>query len=425
MKALQTFNVNFLLILLIPVMFLFSSCDKDTPDAPEQTANQYIYEVFKEWYLWNNEIPDIDPDGISTTQALIDSIINPLDRWSYSMQATKLYDLLQKGVYEGFGAGFIIDYDNFIKISYVFDDSPFAKAGVKRTWKVLSINGYTIDNLDSINSALSNESNCEFVFLDPENKTVLKTISKSSVKINSVMYSGVYTSGVYKVGYFVFDRFYETSTDELKAVVEKFKSEKITDLIIDLRYNGGGLNSVAYNLFSMLGGDAVITKTIATLINNEKHSDENNTIISSYGGPIINVPRLFFITTYNTASASEMVINCLKPYVDCTLIGNNTHGKPVGMYIFTNDKIDLSVLPISFKYVNSLGYGDYFNGLPADIYVSDDLNHEWGDPEENMLKAALSAVSGSPATISQLKGAPINLSRNIGYKGIYSIIQAY
>ncbi len=245
--------------------------------------------------------------------------------------------------------------------------------------------------------------------------------------MNSVLYSDIIEIEKTKIGYLVLEQFYQTTVEELKTVIENFKNGKITELIVDLRYNGGGLNSVAYNFFSMIGGETVVTKNIGTIINNDKHSEKNTTNVSSYGGPVLNVPRIFFITTENTASASEMVINCLNPYKECIQVGSNTHGKPVGMYIFTNEDLDLSVLPVSFKYINTLGYGDYFNGLPADILVNDDLTHGWGDSEEGMLKTTISTIT-TPAlsnNYSPLKSAVTTSAKPLDYQGIYKLIQSY
>ncbi len=415
-------------IFLLGVLIFSNSCDLIFPEKePTQTANEYVYETFKEWYLWYDKLPEVDPNSFATVDDLIDTISNPLDRWSYSISATTLNNLFNKGTYEGLGAGFILDYDKTIRISHVYDQSPFGLAGVKRAWKVISVNGFTSDNLDSVNKVLSSDSEINFVFNDTENNSLSINIKKAEVKMNSVLYSAIIEKSKTKIGYLVLEQFYQTTVEELKSVIEKFKNGNITELIVDLRYNGGGLNSVAYNFFSMIGGDTVVTKNIGTIINNDKHSDKNTTIISSYGGPVLNVPRIFFITTENTASASEMVINCLKPYIECIQVGSNTHGKPVGMYIFTNQDLDLSVLPISFKYINSLGYGDYFNGLPADIVVNDDLTHGWGDPEEGMLKAALNFINTPALSYNYypLKSVATTSSKTLDYKGLYKLIQSY
>ncbi len=415
-------------VFLFGMMILFNSCDLIFPEnKPKQTANEYVYKVFKEWYLWYEKMPEVDPNSFATIDELIDSISNPLDRWSYSMSATTLNNLFNKGTYEGLGAGFILDNDRTIRISHVYDQSPLGIAGIKRAWKVVSVNGFTSDNLDSVNNALSSDSEIDFVFNDTENNSLSLSIKKAEVKMNSVLYSNIIEIEKTKVGYLVLEQFYQTTVDELKTVIENFKNNNIKELIVDLRYNGGGLNSVAYNFFSMIGGETVVTKNIGTIINNDKHSDKNTTIVSSYGGPVLNVPRIIFITTENTASASELVINCLEPYIECIQIGSNTHGKPVGMYIFTNEDIDLSVLPISFKYVNSVGYGDYFNGLPADILVNDDLTHGWGDPDEGMLKTAISIITNPVLSFnySPLKSAAITSNKPLEYKGIYKLIQSY
>lgn len=410
------------------VLFL-NGCDLFSPDdeVKSKTANEYIYDQFKDWYLWYDQIPDIDPNGIETQDALIDSIKVPEDRWSFSGSLTEINKLFLSGEYKGFGAGFMFDATGEIKITHAYMQSPLGRSGVDRGWKVVSINGYTSANIDSLNAALTSDGAVNFVFLDLNNVEHSFSLQRESFAMNTVLYSNVYSVGDKKIGYFVFDGFYNTSVAELKAVVENFRKENITNLIVDLRYNGGGLNDVAYKLFAMIGGDIVKNKTIIEMKHNDKHSSRNQVYVSEYDSTVLNVSSVCFITTKNTASASELVINSLEPYMDVKLIGDQTHGKPVGMYIFSVQALDLAILPISFINTNSLGYGEYYNGLPVDISEVDDLSHAWGDPNELMLKAAISAIKEPELAFhqSQLKSCFTTLPKPFEYKGIYKLIQAY
>jgi carboxyl-terminal processing protease len=427
MIRIKSKTIIFSQLILIVIITILTSCNSSTPEPVDKTANEYIYGQFKDWYLWYKDIPEIDPNGIDTQEALIDSIRNPLDHWSFSGSLTAINKLFQGGEYTGFGAGFIVDFDKKIKISFVYKNSPFGRAGIERGWEVTSVNGYTSNDLDNVNKALSSNETISFEFNDLNQIKHSLTITKEVVSKNTVLYSSVINSGNSKIGYFVFDSFIETSAAELDTLFSHFKNANINELIVDLRYNGGGLNSIAYQLIAMIGGSKVNGQVIAMLQHNNKHSDKDASTTSNYKGVSLNLDRVFFITTYQTASASELAINSLTPFMGVQLTGSNTQGKPVGMYVFSVKKLDLAILPICFKVTNKLGYGDYYNGLQVTTNEIDDLSHSWGDHEEAMLKSVLNSIL-EPAMVqnqSTLKSVRASLQQPLEYKGINQIIGAY
>jgi C-terminal processing protease CtpA/Prc len=403
------------------------SCSSLIPEPVDKTANEYIYEQFKDWYLWYDQIPDIDPNGIETQEALIDSIKSPLDRWSFSGSLTEINKLFDSGEYTGFGGGLILDADKKIKISFVYKDSPFGRAGIERGWEVVSVNGFTSDDIDNVNNALSSKESVIFEFNDLNQISHTVTLIKSVISMNTILYSNVIKSGNSKIGYFVFDGFLGTSAAELDTVFTRFKNENINELIIDLRYNGGGLNNIAYQLIGMIGDLKVNNQVISNLIHNDKHSNKDVAKTSTYKGVSVNIDRVFFITTSQTASASELVINSLTPFLEVNLTGSNTHGKPVGMYVFSVKKLDLAILPVCFKTTNNLGFGDYFSGLAVTTNEVDDLSHAWGNQEEAMLKSVLNSIlePGLAQKHSTLKSMRASLQQPFNYKGINRIIGAY
>jgi carboxyl-terminal processing protease len=421
-------KVNILLLnVLLVFVAILNSCNSSIPETDDKTANEYIYEQFKDWYLWYDQIPEIDPNGIETQQALIDSIKSPLDRWSFSASLTDINNLFGSGEYTGFGAGFILDADRKIKISFVYKDSPFGKAGIERGWEVVSVNGFTSDDVENVNNALSSKDPVNFEFIDLNHISHTFSLSKGVISMNTILYSNVIKSGNSKIGYFVFDSFLGTSAAELDSVFTRLKNENINELIVDLRYNGGGLNNIAYQLIGMIGGSKVSIQVISNLKHNDKHSNKDSAKTSTYKGVSLEIDRVFFITTGETASASELVINSLTPFMEVNLTGSNTHGKPVGMYVFSVKKLDLAILPICFKTTNNLGFGDYFNGLPVNSNEIDDLSHAWGDTEEAMLKSVLKSIlePGLSEKHSNLKSMRASLQQPLKYKGINQLIGAY
>ena len=414
-------------ILFFSLFLTLSSCEWLKGPEEEKTANEYVYSIFREWYLWYDQIPELDPNSYENYDDLIASMKTSVDRWSIAASLTKVRELFEQGEYKGFGCGLMIDFDNQIKVSHVFNASPLGLQGVQRGWIVKSVNGYTIENIDGINGALNSDDVVQFVFVDLEGQTRTISTSRQIFQMNTVMYSNVFVYNEKKIGYIVFHSFVETSLDELRPVFESFSAQGINELIVDLRYNGGGKNNVAESLIGMIGGSKVKGKAIAGLVHNDKKAKLNNVSVSNYNGAAVNINRVYFITSHSTASSSELVINCLKPFMDVKLVGSKTTGKPVGMYIKEVEKLDLAVLPVCFKNVNAVGEGDYYDGFSPNIPQYDDITRNWGDPDELMLQTALNDIRGQ--VIAGTKSAATSKAgqmRCLGeFKGINRIINSY
>lgn len=162
---------------------------------------------------------------------------------------------------------------------------------------------------------------------------------------------------------------------------------------------------MANYLGSIIGGPAVADEPFAKYIYNDKRgAEENFTDYFNAEEKTLDLSRVITIATRSTASASEMVINGLKPFIDVSIIGNDTYGKPMGMNAWYYDD-KYAFVPVTFKIANADGFGDYFDGLQADSYVPDDISRMFGDPEEASLKEALNFIetgsySGMPMTKS-------------------------
>jgi C-terminal processing protease CtpA/Prc len=170
-----------------------------------------------------------------------------------------------------------------------------------------------------------------------------------------------------------------------------FGQNNIKDLIVDLRYNGGGDLSVLTNMASYVAGAARFNSTFLTLTFNDKNSASNQSYnFNSVPSPL-SISRLVVITTRGTASASEDFINGLKPSFDVKTIGDTTNGKPVGMvgFPYPNTQTAYVFWPITFSLVNSAGQGDFYKGFVPDKYVPDDITHDWSDRNEGCLKESI------------------------------------
>jgi len=235
-----------------------------------------------------------------------------------------------------------------------------------------------------------------------------------------------------KIGYLVYNAFNYTYHTELNDAFGEFKNENIEELILDLRYNGGGRGLTASFLASMIYGQASTEEIFAKLIYNSKNSDSNSIYPffdiafiynkdGAYSGndvPInrlTNLSKLYVITSDDTASASELIINGLMPYIEVIKVGTTTYGKNVGSYTmydspdFTqngaNPSHTMALQPITSKAFNKLDQSDYTQGFEPDHEVIDYVSQmkEFGDLEETLLNAALNIISGSVSKVADLK----------------------
>ena len=332
------------------------------------------------------------------------------------MSYTDLIDLLEKGETTGWGAGLAFDDLDKLRILFVYNNSAMGKAGVKRGWQIKAINSKTVDSMSDsdVNTALNNSSN-SFVFTKNDGNDITIPMSKGTIVINSVQYSGVIQKGAKKIGYLVFSDFLGSSVKELNNAFDIFSKEGVTDMILDLRYNGGGTLDCADSLVALLAGKPFKDKVYNTLTYNNKHIRLGYQSIIGLKSSSVQTNKLVVITSSSTASASELVISGLKPYLNIKLIGSKTHGKPVGMNIEGDTKLNIAVAPISFRNVNSVGYSDYFDGIPVDFAVKDNVSQDWGDLSDACLTAALNYISTGTIGVTGIKSA-ITTDRII-YKG--------
>ncbi len=206
--------------------------------------------------------------------------------------------------------------------------------------------------------------------------------------INTVLAAESFFANDTQYAYLAFKNFINPSFAELKTAFAQFKADGAEKLVLDLRYNGGGSINVAATLASYIHQPTENSHEIFTNLRfNSKHSDENYNFYFRKKENSLNLDEVIVLTTESSCSASEMVINALEPFVDVTVIGSTTCGKPIGMR--SQNFCDKKLVAINFQGFNSEGFGDYFDGLSADCAAQDDVNFAFGDVNEPMLKAAL------------------------------------
>ncbi|WP_205514268.1 S41 family peptidase [Longitalea arenae] len=382
------------------------SCKKDHDVVSSVVKNDTAANYARDIYLWYNRIPPgFDAHGFSDPNAVMEGIrafseepgFNmPVDRWSFAMLKAD-WQKLSSGIGGDFGMNVFFFTDNDLRVSYVERESPAGKAGIKRSWSVKQINdnpNINAANAGNIIRTVYQSSTGTFVFGRPGSADTTITLKAASYREHPLLFDSVYTAGGRTTGYFVFNSFLGDTNeikDEFARIFDKFGQAHVRDVVVDLRYNGGGYVSVQNLLANYLVPVAGNNDVMLTEEFNDKYSSFNVTQKFTKKGNL-DLNRLFFIVSQNTASASELLINSLVPYMEVHLVGpSHTHGKPVGFYPI--GVYDWYIFPVSFRTVNKNGQGSYFNGLALDHQVSDGLNKDWGDGGEACLSAALNYIS--------------------------------
>ncbi len=420
------------------------SCQKDevepvvvdrTPvvKTPTEITNEWIYDVMKEIYYWTDEMP-ASPDKAQDPTEFFDALLHSDDRFSHIVP--NYQDLINSlnGVSKEAGYEFLLsrvsgsETDVVAIVLYIKENSPAAAADLKRGDVIKKINGTTItlsnyrDLLGeielnhTIDFSRFNEATAAYEAQAPLSLEVVELAENPSFM------DTVYHVGGKKVGYFVYN-FFSPGTGqmydkEVDQVMARFKSEGINDLILDLRYNSGGAVSSATNLASLVGKNIDDTKMFYENRWNKLYMDYFQSLADGEArlrpkflnkaekvGENLSSGRLYVLTGSRTASASELIINGLRPYMDVYLIGEQTVGKNVGSVPLEdtdNPENPYGILPIVFRIYNSQGESDYDKGFVPDMEV-DDFQlpmKALGDVEEPLLAQALAVITGSTARIA-------------------------
>ncbi len=383
---------KFFLLILISV--LLSNCAKEK----DESINVAIYQAMKEWYLWYQHIPEVDPTLYTTPTQLLEAIkYKEIDRWSFIITSAEYEQYYIQGKYYGHGFGYGFDNQSQVRISYIFKNSDLYKAGVQRGWIIKKINNnivtpQNINNLLGENKAGITNS---FTFSRPQGNDTLITSVKKEVAMQMVLLDTIFQINDRKVGYLVLFSFIANAAKELEDVFGRFKSNGINELILDLRYNSGGFTDIGLLLASFIAANNYDKELFCKFIHNDKKTNMDTSLILTKQNNSISLSRLFVITTNKTASTSEIIINGLRPYLTVYTIGNKTEGKPVGMDVLTWTNHSYYLFPITFKIVNANNEGDYYNGIPVNAITPDDLTHNFGDIQESCLNNALYFITNN------------------------------
>ncbi len=382
----------FLLIIMLFYAFFLAGCEKDNVNNQnsDKDARDELYKLMNEWYYWYDVMPQVNKELYNDPYELLEAMrYLPDDHYSFVAPLEYIENMLE-GKYIGYGFAHKKDTEGNSRILYVYKDSPLYPYGVRRGYIITKINGIALDENSNLSALLgANEigitNTLEFKSLTDSVFDV--TVAKKEIQKNSVVYYDTLHVNGKTIGHMVHDEFIEPSYDEFDETFAYFQSAGVEEMIIDLRYNPGGLTDVLTYLADLITGPSTDGQLFLTYEHNNKKTNYNLDILFEQQSSSLDVDRVVFITSRGTASASEALINCLAPYIDVKTIGDTTYGKPVGMYVFTY--LDWAFLPIVFKIVNADGSGDYFFGIPPDNACPDDITRGFNDRDEACLKEAI------------------------------------
>lgn len=458
---------NIISYIFFTTLFI-SGCKKDDPvpvvipDA--NIVNKFVYNGLRDYYLWNAQIPVLN-DGkyqskdslnvflnkYTDPQVLFKSLLykyNEIDKWSFLVDNSKTIDNWISGISESMGYDFMLarigtSNNLFGFVRYVFKGSPAEKAGVKRGDIFLNVNGQalTVSNYQTLlftnltytlgYATITNNT------ISPSSKTI--TMTAVTLQEDPINKDTIFTYNNQKVGYLVYNGFNSDFDIQLNNVIKKFKDAQINQMVLDLRYNGGGSVQSSIYLASMLYGtdatkvfaksqyNAGLQSYFVQTYGNEALNDNFVTTIdkttTTPATPIntLNLQKIYIIVSDNTASASELLINGLRPYMKVTVVGTNTVGKYTGSMTVkdwdangvVNPNHTYAMQPIVVKYANSVGVTDFVNGLTPDLVMEEDIANllPFGDPNETLLSVVLADMKGKAITGKTLKSAQIGLTK--------------
>lgn len=422
-------KISFVLLLASIIML---SCKKDTDltssltnngngnTGTVVTANPDLVKdsallIARDLYLWYDQIPaSFNARSYADPSAIIKDIRpysiqpgfnGPVDRWSFAMKKTE-WDKLSAGMASvagtanaagDFGMSVFFRAEGDLRVRLVEPNSPAGQAGIKRGWRITQINGssnMTTSNAAAIVDQVYYASNGSFNFTTPDGGSQSKQLNASHYTEKPVYLDTVYNYGANKIGYLVYNSFLGNITDvksQFQQVFSRFAAQQVTDVVVDLRYNGGGYVSLAEQLANYLAPASANGGVMMSQVYNNLNTQNNSTSYFRKQGNI-NLPVVYFIVSKSSASASELLINTLRPYMDVRLVGPSaTHGKPVGYFPVSAG--DWYVFPVSFKTTNKDGEGNYYNGLTVNAQVADGLDKDWGDVNETSLATVIKNIT--------------------------------
>lgn len=356
--------------------------------------NEWVQGLMQQAYLWADDVPDLDPLDYDSPAAVVADLRVDPDRWSRVSDKARTNALFQEGKVVSLGFRTRRDASDRVVVATVDEGSPAATAGLQRGDVIQAIGGLLTEQIDEEGrwSDVYGESEpgvtVDLQVEEPTGDIREVSLIKDWVSIVTVPVVRIHQVEGRPVGYLVLSTFVDTSTEALSDAFAEFQREGVREVVVDLRYNSGGLVLVARHFMHLLVG-AVAEGSVAYRVRyNDVFSDQDNQReLMRLGQSLPALDHVVFITTSTTLSASELLINAVVPHAPVSIVGGTTGGKPVGSKHF--EFCDKVAVPITFRLLNADDAGDYYDGLAPTCPASDDLTHPLGDVDETLLATAL------------------------------------
>lgn len=357
----------------------------------------FVRDVLYEYYLYLREMTRKNPARYRGPEEYLDAVRYQARDSSFSYIADAEEDSAFFDNSQFIGMGFSTSISGSeMRITEVYGASPAYAAGLRRGDRITEINGQSVASLIS-GGQIGNAFGASTVGLavamrivSADGSTRSVGVTKQLVTIPTVANLKLFNVDGRLVGYFSFRNFVQPSFAALDGAAAQFRAAGIDDLVIDVRYNGGGLVSVAQFLGGLVGGVRTNGQVFTEFVHNDRNASLNETLRFDLPANALTLDRVFIVTTRSSASASELIINALRPFMTVVTVGDRSYGKPVGQYSF--DFCDKVFHPVAFATRNANGEGDYFDGIAATCPAADDLSRPLGDPLEASLAEALGYV---------------------------------
>lgn len=407
-----------------------------TPTPPTSSCSlsarqDFVDAVLNEWYLFPDLLASVNKGAYDDLQDYIDARVAPARAQNRDRFFTYITSIQEENAFfnSGSSAGFGIrlGYDtsnNRVFVIEAFENGPGLAQGLDRGVELLAI-GTSASNLQSVATIMASQGPQGVInALGPSESGITRvlryrgingterqeTISKTEFNIDPVSdrYGArIIDNGASQVGYVNLRTFIDTADADLRAAFADFRQQGITEVIVDVRYNGGGLVRIAELMGDLMGRNYVGQVFSRTTLRPSKAS-ENETDLFGTQSQAIAATRIAFIGSGNTASASELVANSFLPYLgsNTALVGSNTFGKPVGQFAFDREQCDDRLRAVTFKTENADGQGEYFTGLasvfPVTCRAADDIFTQLGEPNEASIAQALAFLRGGASVCSPI-----------------------
>ncbi len=374
------------------------------PSAPPvsgcsiEEQNQFVFDLMNDIYYWIDDVPPVVNEGFDSPEAVVEAFrLQSLDRFSGIRDREENDAFFSASQFIGVGIGLKAVGGDRARVTQTFADGPAAAAGLARGNEITAINGRLVSDIlgagDSLGAAFGPDEigvTTTLDYIDNAGNVLQVMLAKDLVTIETVTIATEFDVAGRTVGYLAFRNFVEPSFEALEEAFAQFAAAGVDAMVLDLRYNGGGLISVAEFLGGLIGGTVTSGEVFANRVHNAGNTSLN--LVSRFNDEAnaLDLDEVVIITTLATASASELVINAFVPFAQVTLVGESTFGKPVGAYQY--NFCDKVAVPTAFANLNAAGSGDYFDGFAPDCAAQDDLDNPLGDPAEASLAEALFVI---------------------------------